>query len=390
MINKVIYIGYQPLTEKVKVDFYFQELIDNNIQINYWDLTEVFFKNLIFKNQLKDDFIIKIDSFDKLKNLLNKQDINSTFFITNITLEYRVLKLFRILSKYKCKTAFFGRGAQPSYTEKSKTEIFKLKLKKIVNFNLVVNFLGNKYTYLLKRTGKINPFFIVFKAGELGLKSIGISHDIDEKFSKIINVNYFDYDKFLCSNNCDRLIKSNYCLYLDEYLPFHPDFQMFNIKTIEYKQFYRSLNNFFSFIENKYNIEVVIAAHPKAEKYKQINYFEGRKIFFNKSSELTKDAEFVLSHNSSSLSFAVLNLKPIILLYNDSIKQIMPNTYNVIINYFKALGVNCVNFEEEFGDININKPDEFKYSDFRYKYLTSKVSENRLSSEIFVETILSM
>jgi hypothetical protein len=39
---------------------------------------------------------------------------------------------------------------------------------------------------------------------------------------------------------------------------------------------------------------------------------------------LTKDAEFVLSHNSSSLNFAVLNLKPIILLYNDSIKKIMP------------------------------------------------------------------
>ena len=105
---------------------------------------------------------------------------------------------------------------------------------------------------------------------------------------------------------------------------------------------------------------------------------------------MAKDADFVLSHNSSSLSFAVLNLKPIILLYNDSIKKIMPNTYSSITNYSKVLGVNCVNFEDCDFDVNIDKPDKLKYLDFKYKYLTSVGSESRLSSEIFVETILSI
>lgn len=390
MINKVIYIGYQPLTEKVKEDFYFQDLIDKNIQISYWDLTEIYFKNLIFQNQMKDDFIFKIDSFVKFKNLLNQQDINSTVFITNITFEYRVIKLYRILTIYKCKTLFFGRGAQPSYTDKSIILIYLLRLKKLVKFNSYLSFVKNKYAFLQKKIGKINPFFIVFRSGELGVKSVGVGHEIEYKKSIIVDVNSFDYDKFLFSNDFDRLIKGNYCVYLDEYLPFHPDFKIYNIKTIEHKQFYQSLNIFFSFIENKYNIEVVIAAHPKAEKYKEINYFEGRKIFFNKSSELTKDAEFVLSHNSSSLNFAVLSLKPIILLYNDSIKKIMPNTYSVIINYSKVLGANCVNFGEEEFDVYVKKPDELKYVDFKYKYLTSKGSESRLSSEIFIETLLLM
>lgn len=390
MINKVIYIGYQPLTEKVKGDFYFKELNNNNILVEYWDLSPIYFNSINFQNQINDQSVIIIDSFKKLEEKLKIQEIDFTLFVTNITLEYRVLKLYRILSTYKCKTSFFARGALPNVKYNSILKFYLLKLKKVIKFNAVLNFLGNRYVFFLKKTKKIRPFFIIFRAGKFGLKTIGIGNEIEEQKSEIIDVNYFDYDKFLNSRNCSNLLDGKYCLYLDEYLPFHPDFQMFNIKTIDHKRFYEGLNNFFNLIEKKYNIEVVIAAHPKAEKYKNINFFDGRKIYFNKAAELTRYADFVIGHNSSSLSFGVLNFKPIILIYNDSIKKIMPSIYNSIFSFSETLGVNCIDFEEGVTNVIINTPDELKYLDFKYKYLTSKKSEFRLSSEIFIETILSI
>jgi hypothetical protein len=390
MITKVVYLGYQPLTEKVKEDFYIQDLIDNNVEINYWDLSGIFFKTIFFKNHFTDNFITKIDSFDKLKDLLYEQDINCTLFITNITLEYRVLELYRILNNFKCKTSFFARGALPNVDNKFNLLFLILTLKKSLKFNTWLCFVKNKYVLFLKKYGKIATFSIIFRAGKFGLKTIGVGNDIEENKSEIIDVNYFDYDKYLVLKNCVRLIDNNYCVYLDDYLPFHPDFNILNIQTIGYKTFYERLNTFFNFIESKYNIEVVIAAHPKADKYKEINYFEGRKVVFNKSAELTRHAEFVIGHNSSALSFAVLNVKPIILLYNNSIKQKLPNIYNEILGYSNVLGVNPLNIENEGLDVSLNQPDEQKYSDFKYQYLTSKVSENKLSSQIFVKTILSL
>jgi len=322
--------------------------------------------------------------------LLIKQDIISTIFITNITLEYRVLKLYKILSYYECRTLFFARGALPNGINKKNVNFFVLKLKKVVSFNSGLNFLGNKYTLLLKKAQIIRHFSIVFRAGKFGLKTIGIGCEIEENKSQIIDVNSFDFDDFVHKNNCARILDSNYCLYLDEYLPFHPDFQMFNIKTIDHENFYKALNSFFYFIEKKYNIEVVIAAHPKAEKYKSKDFFRGRRVYFNRTAELCRYADFVIGHNSTSISFAVLNIKPIILLYNESIKKLMPDFYQLIVNYSNILGVNCFDFEEEDSDIKIYNPDKFKYLDFKYKYLTSKESESRLSSEIFIQTILSI
>ena len=63
MIDKVIYIGYQPLTEKVVEDFYFNELIKNQIKVEYWDLTKIFFQ-IKLNDLIKSENIKKIHSYD--------------------------------------------------------------------------------------------------------------------------------------------------------------------------------------------------------------------------------------------------------------------------------------------------------------------------------------
>lgn len=390
MINKIIYIGYQPLTEKVKEDFYFKNVIDNGFKVEYWDLTEIYFGR--FRNEVLDEeSIIKFSSYDQLKKNIKIQNIDNSLFISNITFEYRSLKLYMLLSKYKCKTSFFARGALPSLTGDLKVMNFFLKLRKIFDKEKFIRYFKNKLAFILKLNGFVSPHFIVFKAGEMGLQTVGLANDVENKKSKIIEINSFDLEKYKECLNIDKPIDSKYCVYLDDYLPFHPDFELLNIKTVEPIEFYDKLNHIFQVFEKKFNVEVVIAAHPKAIKYKETDFFKGRKIFFNQTAELTCYSEFVIAHCSSSISFAVLNNKSIISLTTNNLKSIMPDYQGFISSFSQILDTNLINIDDyNLDNIEVKKTNVIKYSDFKYKYLTSKMSENKLSSEIIIEEISTL
>ena len=60
MITKVVYIGYQPLTEKVKSDFYFNIVLENGFELEYWDLSSIYFPNVL-KDNLFEDYIFKMN-----------------------------------------------------------------------------------------------------------------------------------------------------------------------------------------------------------------------------------------------------------------------------------------------------------------------------------------
>jgi hypothetical protein len=59
MINKVIYVGYTPLTEKIIDDFYIDNLSAKGIEVEYWDLSTIFF-NQFFEDKLSHKYIFKI------------------------------------------------------------------------------------------------------------------------------------------------------------------------------------------------------------------------------------------------------------------------------------------------------------------------------------------
>jgi hypothetical protein len=389
MIHKVIYIGYQPLTEKVIEDFYFQQLLDKCILVEYWDLSAIYFPNIL-KNSFFYEFNISIKSLNELENIIKHQNIETTLFITNISYEYRVLTLYRILSKNKCKTSFFARGALPNFSNDHNLNNWIIKLRKLFNYKLLLKFIKNKFAYWLKIFRLISPHLIVFRAGNAGLQTIGLGFEIEKKKSNIININYFDFDRFI-KNKDENIFDKKYCVYLDEYLPFHPDFLIFGIRTIEPNDFYFNLNKFFDLIEEKYSVKVIIASHPKAENYKEINYFNGREIYFNKTDILVKYSEFTIAHCSTSLSYAILNYKPIISLVSKNIKEVMPNYYNYIKGLSIKLGSSFIDIDEIIVDnFILNYPSIATYCDYKYDFLTSKESETKYTSEIFLETILNL
>lgn len=386
MIKKIIYVGYMPLTDKVIEDFYINDALLHNYVVEYWDISHLIFVD-VFDEKLKNksyEFIFK--RLNQVESRIKSLDLDKSLFILNFTYRFNVLKIFFLLSKYNCKSAYFARGALPIISSDNIEYTFRL-ISFISNPKKVFYFIKNKLAQMVMEIGFLKPYTIVFNAGFKGADTIGY-HLINKTSSNFVNINYFDFDNFLVSKLSSRIVPEKYCVFHDEYLPYHPDFSMLGISTIQGKSYYKYLNIFFDLIEEKYKIKVVIAAHPKATRYKSVDMFNKRQVFFNEISSLSKYSEFSILHGSSSVSYSILNKKPCIFITSDSIKMVMP-TYNKIIRSFAdLLGQSYININM-LNNLNllIMPINITKYNSYKYNYLTSKESEDTLSKEIFFSKI---
>ena len=387
MIKKVIYIGYQSISRKYYYDYYVDKCIDNGYDVEYWDLSQLYFPKLNGTTSFyfKGTRIIK--SFKEIKALLSLIDTESTIFIPNITYRFKVWKLFILLSSHHCKTAFFGRGAFPIQKESDASKMWEIILS--FDFERLVSGLKNKLALFLKQKKIIRTYDLIFTAGSEGYITIGGGSYLDNIYGKNININYFDYEKFIDSREgAEPIIKNNYIVFIDQYLADHADFEITNQKGINSKDYFSNLNNFFDLIEKKFKSQIVIAAHPKAIKYKTENPFNGREIIFNKTSELVRDSAFVVTHYSTAISFPILYKKPILLITSLDIKKKLYRAYKLTLLLAKTLNCEVIYFDSnKFNEEFRLVVDEKKYDDFKYKYLTSKASENIKSSDIFLKEI---
>ena len=105
-------------------------------------------------------------------------------------------------------------------------------------------------------------------------------YKISDKNTKHIWAHSYDYDNFLNVNkyyNNNR--KSDYAVFYDSPYPlFKNDIFIEGIEnTLTIEKFYPSICNFFSYIENKLNIKIIIASHP-ASNHKRIIFMEVEKL----------------------------------------------------------------------------------------------------------------
>ena len=257
--NKVVFVSYFPLTERTYTNFYFDESIQNNVQVNYLDVTALFFPDKITSNDFYFEGTLKINSYKELNNYLKHQDKENTLYVSIMTFEWRIVRLFRILTKYAKNFAVFGAGVFPNSTVNNASRI--IFLVKAISFEKIKSHVKNKLIYFFKKSGFIKSYDYIFMAGEYGYWGLGVACDIDYGKAEIINVNTVDYDKFLLHKNFQSVLSEKYIVFLDQYLPYHPDASCFNIKTVEPEPYFKELNAFFDRIELETGQKVIIAAH---------------------------------------------------------------------------------------------------------------------------------
>lgn len=386
--SKVIYLRYMPLTKAIYTDMYFEELIEHNIEVAYLDLTSLFFKDKADTDEFSFFGTIKIYSYKQLEDYFKSQQNGNTLYISIMTFEWRIFRLFRLFTKHNLNISVFARGVFPSPEVKDNMGRI-VRLINALNVKKIKLFLANKTTVLAKKYGFIKSYDIIFKAGQYGYFGLGMGSETDYEKAKIIEVNTVDYDKYITHKYQPAVFGGDYIVFLDQYLPYHPDTVYLNIKTVEAEPYYREVNSFFGRLEKATGMKVVIAAHPKAERYRDINPFNGRTIYFNRSNDLVKEAFLVLTHVSTAICFPICYNKRLVLLMSQHLNEVFTHFTPVVDVLVHACGATRIMMDES-GEIKIpEKIDPVLYDDFKYKYLTSIESEDRLSKDIFLRFLKS-
>lgn len=140
--------------------------------------------------------------------------------------------------------------------------------------------------------------------------------------TEVVPAHMHDYDIYLaCRNRPTAGFDRPTAVFLDEYLPFHPDYERHGRPPdASPEEYFPSLNRFFATLEMRLGLRVVVAAHPRSQ-YEHTSVFAGRSIVKGRTAELVRAADLVLAHASTSVNFAVLFAKPIVFISSDALDR---------------------------------------------------------------------
>ena len=355
------------LTKKVSRDWYLEDLIGAGFPLEYWDVVNLVSEEYSDSNILKKNYLRKIKSYSELEDLIVKNSNQNVIYILLLNYKIFSIDIYKLLTKYNSLTVFFNWGALPVKSYSLYRTALKYKHLKI--HNLIYKIYGKFIEVTYSKLKLINPYTISFNAGSESLKT-------PINATKKIPFNLCDYDQFLHARARTRkLIKKKYAVFLDINLPTQRDLDLEKLQKIDPVSYFNSLNNFFEKIEEKYDLEVIIALHPKSSYSKKI--FLDRKVTQLNTAELVKNAHFVITHYSTSVSYAVLFKKPIMFIYTEEMlnayKYNIIEEINCMARYFDLKSINIDNFSDS--EIILKKINKDKYIDYKYKYLTSKSTE---------------
>jgi hypothetical protein len=380
LMRKVVYISWDHLSEKTERDWYISHLISKGVPVEFWDATNLLLGQL-GASLVGRDYVITIENYEHIENLLRANIHQDAVYVLLVCYESRFYRLFRLLTQYQCKLFFVSCGQFPiQYRKKS-----RMLLTLITNPRRLLNQVMNKIlTDLFLQVGLVKPIDVVFAAGYEAMPK-------SPPTTKVIPFNFCDYDNYLMVRNNARLINERYCVFLDINLGYHPDVKIAGLgEYIDPDQYMVSLNKFFDMVEKKNGVRVVIAAHPISH-YKMTDFGQ-RTILKGVTPELVKDAEFVISHHSASISYAVLNIKPILFIYTDD----MVNKYQeTVVAWIKDIAaflkapVYNIDKVNDHDEVAIVPADEETYDRYKYGYLTTRESEGRLNRDTFYHEVLA-
>lgn len=151
-----------------------------------------------------------------------------------------------------------------------------------------------------------------------GLKSCH-PNDLDGPETQEILTHTHDYDICMSKTTAGGRPK-NQAVFLDQYMPYHPDAAAIGIAgKLDPEPYYRLLRRLFDRIENELGLKVVIAAHPRSDYENHPGVFGNRDIFQEKTFELIAESKLVLTHTSTAVSMAIVMHKPVMILATQDI-----------------------------------------------------------------------
>lgn len=373
---KVVYISYMHLSDKVSCDWYIDFLFENGVDVEYWDVTEIIFGMSVGKS--KDASYVRVpEDLFQIEDWLRKRQNGHVQYVVILSYDGRSAELYRLLSKYSCRTLHISWGWLPIRRHSSGwgRQLYGWLWKP---GDLLSRVFGKAKAYAYLKLGFIGRYDVVFAAGECAYNAAQFAR-------KVVPVNLVDYDHHadMVKQN-EKVLKKKSAVFLDVNFPYHSDLKAVGLPCLQPSKYYASLRRFFTRVEHETGVEVVIAAHPKSSYDFEI--FGGRRVYRGMTASLVRDSDFVISHHSTAISYAVLDEKPIVFIYTDEMEEIYSNTFvSYIRDFSEFLDAPFWNIDAmpEGLTLTIGSIDSERYARYKYGYLTTKDSECVKTREIF-------
>lgn len=335
-ITKIIYFIESPFNQRDYERFGVETFIRDGFEVYMWDFTP-------FLRPQVDSSVIPPDPIE-YKNFMrfnSKRDAiaaiskegGDCFVVSLIPYHIGTFSIFRQISKNKIPYSVFISNSIPNpYSNKSRKNLFK-KIRRLTPKKLINHFFIRIPSLLFG----ISPATFALAGGAKSSTKMPL---INRK-TEVIWIHTLDYDIYLDDKESVQG-ETKIAVFLDDYGPFHPDYIHMGVQPLtSADEYYPLLCKWFDYIEEKLDVEVIIAAHPRSHYDKLPDFFQGRKVIRGKTHKLINNAGFVILHYSTAINFAVLYKKPMIFISIDTFE----NTW---------YGKNIVNFASYFEKTPIN------------------------------------
>ena len=388
--KRVIFLVAHPFQKRDFERFGIQNWINHNWKVNIYDLTKIlnkYFWEYIDGHRISINFkgLIIFENMDEILTKLSNSE-ETTVFINQLGNSFNEKRILRLAQK-------FGILINLRINSIPKIKSNNISRDKFLDF--IFNPLA-KLKNTFKSIKKIIENFINHKIS-FDYEVI-CGHEsfvsVKDKKTNIIKGHNLDYDFFLKSKKIKLKKKNNYLVFLDEFVPYHPDeHYRREFSEIDPKTYYNDIDVGLNEIAKKFNLKIIIAAHPRSD-YENVAFKYKYPIIKDRTFYLIKNADLVVGHASTSLQIAILMKKPILIITIDEIK----NSKNIFTKYYsnnidlfaKELGKKVINLKKisylnkliKYSDVNVKK-----YQNYTKKYIKLKSSPKKLLWEIVIERL---
>jgi hypothetical protein len=357
MDMNIVIIDHEPYSFRKKSHYYIDQFLSDGWNVEYWAVNNIldYTKDVTYL-YTEDDFFVRYFLNEKeLLDAMWKFDPKLTIFIIEIFFNWSTLNIYKTLKRGNYSWIKIDYYFNPTEFINPPANL----IDKIFNWQSslpekIMRFLFNiKYA-----KSSLDEPDILFLTGN---NKIGAG-----KGKKIETLDYFDVEVYENLKGNASILPYKYIVFLDIFLPYHPDAQRSgHYNYINPQDYFNKINKFFDQIEKQTGYPVVIACHPKA------NYtveFGSRKLFKHKTAELCIHSELILTHGSLSISFGLFAKKPLVFIYskqlfckNKLLKRLIFRM-NVVCKYLDLPKINIDNYDET--NILVKNVDDIKYSNF--------------------------
>ena len=399
MIGTLIFAVEAPFTDRDYERFGIDRLLARGFRIQVWDLSDVLHGNIIRQVEVPDrkqwEGCTRFFTRDEVIRAIGKLP-PATMVVCLISYSWGTFFVYRALSSRAIPYAVMVVNTLPPPASAG-GETLAGRLTSLVNkirdTPMKAGLLHVLDRVLLHASPLIGvqPATLCILGGSRCAEAIGYPVG---RVTRYVWTHAFDFDLFLSMRDQAVPADGSLGVFLDEYLPFHPDLLFTgNPAPCPAEEYYPQIRRFFDYLEAKFGVHITVAAHPKSQYESHPDYFGGRPVIRGDTPALVEQAGFVILHASTSLNFAILFEKPVIFVSNRRIDS-NPGICRIgaILSAMAAiLGKPPVMLDEPYA-LDWNREltvDREAYARYRDWYIKKEGTEERNTWEIVADAILS-